>query len=140
MTDLEKAARAALDALQAAHIESLDGNHFACRQILVTQIIELSRALAQQSEASWDPQCPLCGGARPAALAQQAEPAVEPVLVVEREPDYHSRGHYYEGYKSWVDPTKVWKLPIGTKLYATPQQAEPVVEPEADDETGNPSF
>ena len=50
MTDLEKAVRQALDALGAAHIESLDGNNFACRQILAAQIIELSRALAHQAE------------------------------------------------------------------------------------------
>ena len=41
----------------------------------------------------------------------------EPVLVVEKEPDYMSRGHFYEGSKPFIDPTEVWKLPIGTKLY-----------------------
>lgn len=41
-----------------------------------------------------------------------------PVLTVEKEPDYWSRGHFYEGKKSYIDPTQVWKLPIGTKLYA----------------------
>lgn len=49
-----------------------------------------------------------------------AEPQGEPVLVVQREPDYHSRGHYYEGKKSWIDPFKIYALPIGTKLYAHP--------------------
>lgn len=44
----------------------------------------------------------------------------EPVLVVEREPDYMNRGHYHEGTKPYIDPTKVWGLPIGTKLYAAP--------------------
>jgi hypothetical protein len=28
----------------------------------------------QAEPVVWDPQCPLCGGSRPAALAQQAEP------------------------------------------------------------------
>jgi hypothetical protein len=28
-----------------------------------------------------------------------------------------SRGHFYEGSKPFIDPTLVWKLPIGTKLY-----------------------
>jgi hypothetical protein len=49
----------------------------------------------------------------------KAQPA-EPVLVIQKEPDYHSRGHYYEGKKSWIDPFKVYALPIGTKLYARP--------------------
>lgn len=45
----------------------------------------------------------------------------EPVLVVEREPSYTNRGHFYIGDKPHIDPTKVWKLPIGTKLYTAPQ-------------------
>ena len=44
----------------------------------------------------------------------------EPVLVVETEPGYWNRGHYCEGTKSYIDPTKVWGLPVGTKLYAAP--------------------
>ena len=51
------------------------------------------------------------------ALAQEEQ---EPLLVVEQEPDYMSRGHFYEGSKPFIDPTEVWKLPIGTKLYAHP--------------------
>ena len=46
----------------------------------------------------------------------------EPVLIVEKEPAYMSQGHYYEGTKPHIDPTKVWKLAIGTKLYTTPPQ------------------
>ena len=38
---------ALLKALQAAHDESLDGNHFGCRQILVMQIVALWAALEQ---------------------------------------------------------------------------------------------
>jgi len=53
-------------------------------------------------------------------VEQPAEPQSEPVLVVQKEPDYHSRGHYYEGKKSWIDPFKIYALPIGTKLYAHP--------------------
>ena len=41
----------------------------------------------------------------------------EPVLTVEREPDYWSGGHFYEGSRPHINPTKVWSLPIGTKLY-----------------------
>ena len=43
-----------------------------------------------------------------------------PVLTVECEPDYWSRGHYHEGTKPYIAPTAVWKLPIGTKLYTSP--------------------
>jgi hypothetical protein len=56
-----------------------------------------------------------------AALAQEEH---EPVLVVEKEPDYMSRGHFYEGSKPFIDPTEVWKLPIGTKLYTAPPGRE----------------
>lgn len=72
--------------------------------------------------------------------AALAEPVQEPVLVVEKEPDYWSRGHFHEGSRSHIDPTKVWGLPIGTKLYDAPPQrpAEPVepVEPVAWTYTG----
>jgi hypothetical protein len=57
-----------------------------------------------------------------AALAQEEQ--AEPVLVVEKEPDYMSRGHFYEGSKPFIDPTEVWKLPIGTKLYTAPFRRE----------------
>jgi hypothetical protein len=68
------------------------------------------------------------------SLAQQEAPKgggnlppplqAEPVLVVEKEPDYMSRGHFYEGSKPFIDPTLVWKLPIGTKLYTAPPRRE----------------
>lgn len=38
-------------------------------------------------------------------------------LVVEREPDYWSRGHFYEGRRPYIRPSTVLKLSIGTKLY-----------------------
>jgi hypothetical protein len=50
----------------------------------------------------------------------------EAVLVVEKEPDYMSRGHFYTGTKPHIDPTKVWSLPVGTKLYTTPPQRKPL--------------
>lgn len=59
---------------------------------------------------------------RAAAKAQQ----IQPVLTVEKEPDYWSGGHFYEGTKSWINPTKVWALPIGTKLYADSNHTPPV--------------
>ena len=57
-----------------------------------------------------------------AALLQELidEPASVPVLTVECEPDYWSGGHYYEGTMPHIDPTAVWKLPIGTELYTSP--------------------
>jgi len=47
-------------------------------------------------------------------------PEAEPVLVVKVEPDYWHRGHYCEGSKPYINPRKVWKLPVGTKLYTAP--------------------
>ena len=49
----------------------------------------------------------------------------EPVLTVEKEPDYWSSGHFYEGNKPHINPTKVWHLPIGTKLYTHPAPSVP---------------
>jgi hypothetical protein len=49
------------------------------------------------------------------------EVSEEPVLVVEKEPDYWSRGHFYEGSDAYINPLKVLKLPVGTKLYTAPQ-------------------
>jgi len=46
---------------------------------------------------------------------------IEPALTVEVEPGYWHRGHYHEGSKSWIDPSKTWALPIGTKLYSETQ-------------------
>ena len=57
-----------------------------------------------------------------------AEPVQEPVLVVEREPDYWSGGHFHEGSRPHIDPTKVWGLLIGTKLYTAPPQRKPLAE------------
>ena len=61
-----------------------------------------------------------------AALA--AIDAAEPVLVVEKEPDYWSGGHFHEGSKSHIGSTKVWRLPIGTKLFTRPMPAQDVTE------------
>ena len=49
----------------------------------------------------------------------------EPVLTVEKEPDYWASGHFYEGNKPHINPTKVWHLPIGTKLYTHPAPSVP---------------
>ncbi len=48
------------------------------------------------------------------------QPTSVPVLTVECEPDYWSGGHYHEGTLPHIDPTAVWKLPIGTELYTSP--------------------
>ncbi len=57
-----------------------------------------------------------------AALLQELieQPTSVPVLTVECEPDYWSGGHYHEGTLPHIDPTTVWKLPIGTELYTSP--------------------
>ena len=57
--------------------------------------------------------------------AQHCVPHGEPVLVVEKEPDYMSGGHFHTGTKPHIDPTKVWSLPIGTKLYIHPYTGQP---------------
>ena len=58
-----------------------------------------------------------------AILAQQPSTG-EPVLTVEREPDYWSGGHFHKGSKPHINPMKVWSMPIGTKLYTAPQPAQ----------------
>ena len=50
--------------------------------------------------------------------------ATEPVLVVEKEPDYWSGGHFHEGSKSHIKSTKVWRLPVGTQLFTHPMPAD----------------
>lgn len=76
-----------------------------------------------------------CGKQETLAAISELERMVgEPVLVVEREPDYMSRGHYHEGTKPYIDPTKVWGLPIGTKLYAAPPVQQPQARPDFNDE------
>ena len=54
--------------------------------------------------------------------------ATEPVLIVEKEPDYWSGGHFHEGSKPHIKPTKVWCLPVGTKLFTHPMPAQGVAE------------
>lgn len=48
------------------------------------------------------------------------QPTSVPVLTVECEPGHWSGGHYHEGTLPHIDPTTVWKLPIGTELYTSP--------------------
>jgi len=49
----------------------------------------------------------------------------QPVLVVEKEPDYWIGGHHHEGTRPHIDWFKIQKLPIGTKLYTAPPAAQP---------------
>ena len=80
--------------------------------------VELAVAIAKEIQDMYTAppqQCPRCGKADPAEV-HTCTPQ-EPVLVVEKEPDYMSRGSFHEGTKPHIDPTKVWALPIGTKLY-----------------------
>jgi len=101
MSGLREAAQQALEALEALQGGCTDSNDGTVEAITV-----------------W---CPEVIDALRAALEQ---PEQEPVLVVEKEPDYTNRGHFYEGSKPFIDPTKVWKLPIGTKLFAHPHRRE----------------
>ena len=53
--------------------------------------------------------------------AETQQPAkVEPVLTIEKEPDYWSGGHFHKGNRPHINPMKVWHMPIGTKLYTHP--------------------
>lgn len=67
---------------------------------------------------------------QPAAAPLQPDP--EPVLVVTREPDYWSGGHFYEGKRPYIAQADVWKLPIGTKLYTAPTQPDPELAEDAE--------
>lgn len=60
--------------------------------------------------------------------AEAQQPATgEPVLTVEKEPDYWSGGHFHKGDKPHINPMKVWSLPIGTKLYTHPAPSVPAL-------------
>ena len=147
MTDLEKAARQALDALEAALDESVASNHVSCRAILTAQIDALRAALAQQAEPvawmvnvsvqNWQGQSEyrtmlafrpdpiFIGGyavnevanARPLIYGDAAPPAKQAEPVVEP---------VFEIGFGWLVAGD--KYPRGTKLYAAlaQQQAEPV--------------
>jgi hypothetical protein len=72
MSDLEKAAQAVLNRWDSPSWD------WARQGPTSALMADLRRALAHREQAEpvvWDPQCPLCGGARPAAFAQQAKPA-----------------------------------------------------------------
>jgi hypothetical protein len=68
------------------------------------------------------------------ASPQADTTGTQPVLTVEREPDYWSGGHFYTGRRPHINPLKVQSLPIGTKLYAAPQpQPQPQPQASAED-------
>jgi hypothetical protein len=100
-----------------------------CRKSpLILEALEIGYAAAQaeaaQYHAAMDADVAKIAAAITAVKAALAQEEQEPVLVVEQEPDYMSRGHFYEGSKPFIDPTEVWKLPIGTKLYTNPPRRE----------------
>lgn len=114
MTKLEKAALQALEALEEAT------NYTSCPSWSPSMTDECNDAITALREA-------LEAAPPPTAVVQ------EPVLVVEREPSYTNRGHFYRGDKPHIDPTKVWKLPIGTELYTAPQPArQPLTDEQID--------
>jgi hypothetical protein len=50
MSKKDEALKQALEAMEQAHDESLDENHFECRQILMGQITALRKAQEDQPE------------------------------------------------------------------------------------------
>ena len=88
---------------------------------------EEQKQRAVESLAAWRATAYALHADRMADLLQELvdAPEAEPVLVVETEPGYWTRGHYCEGTKSYIDPTKVWGLPVGTKLYTQPPAPQP---------------
>ena len=100
----------------------------------MTETITLPRSVVEQAleamEGSTDlvrDDCQHVWKALTALREALEQPPVErePVLVVETEPDYMSRGHFYEGSRPYINPIEVLKLPIGTKLYTRPQPGQP---------------
>jgi hypothetical protein len=94
---LSEALRAALDAPMAEPQDPVAYNGWVLREVL----FDNGEPVGHREPTNAEPQ--------------------EPVLVVEKEPDYWSGGHFYKGDKPHIDPTKVWGLQIGTKLYTAPQ-------------------
>ena len=114
MTDLEKAAQAVL-----VRWDSPAWQRSPAGRSTAALMADLRRALAAHREqaepAVWDPQCPLCGGSRQAALAKQAEP----VALRPKQHDYASYVGYTRALEAYCDSL---------------EQAEPVAD------SGNPSF
>ena len=104
-----------------------DWHHCAKR---VCQAV-VANAQQQAEPAVWDPQCPLCGGSRPAALAQQAEPVA---WRYKGEPLF-DRDRWHDKYEVTTDGLLAkYKDKNAQPLYLDSQQAEPVVD------SGNPSY
>ena len=105
MTNLEQAARQALDVMEAALDHSVDDNNFSCRAILAAQIDVFRAALAQQAEpVTSRPRerdyASFVGYARALeehcdALGKQAEPVVDDLvtLVLRMARDLKRAGH-----------------------------------------------
>ena len=128
---------ALIDIIEGSRIDSVgnrnddglidhNGHHdFKKRVNSAHDAITVARAALAQTQ---EPVCPACKAEvlyECVACSNNnypPQPAQEPVLVVEKEPDYMSRGHFYTGTKPHIDPTKIWSLPIGTKLYTIPPQ------------------
>lgn len=51
----------------------------------------------------------------------------EPVATVGKGPGYWSGGHFYDNGKSFIPTAVIHRLPVGTKLYASPMPADDVV-------------
>ena len=121
MTNLERAARQAFAALEdlAGFRHDIDAAIGALREVLGHTGQDIDPAVRK----GWVIQDVLFESGVPVEYRepQNAVSVQEPVLIVEKEPDYMSGGHYYKGERPHIDPTKVLGLPIGTKLYTAPQ-------------------
>lgn len=121
MTELERAARQALAALEdlGGFRHDIDAAIGALREVLGHSGQDIDPA----ARKGWVIQDVLFESGVPVEYREPQSNVLvqEPVLIVEKEPDYMSGGHYYKGLRPHIDPTKVLELPIGTKLYTTPQ-------------------
>jgi hypothetical protein len=115
MTTLREAAQQALEALEIGYESA---------RVEAAQYHAAMAGYRPERHAALDVDVAKIAAAITALRAALAQKKQKPVLVVEKEPDYMSRGHFYEGSKPFIDPTLVWKLPIGTKLYTAPPRRE----------------
>ena len=123
---LEQAARQAQSALLEMTRPQRTASESDRYKRVKTAIAALDVALAQQAEPVVDPQCPLCGGSRLAAFAKQAEPVVAGLELVGyiiggTDGEANARGFIACNISEGGE----FHVPVYRKA-ATKQQAEPV--------------
>jgi len=110
------------DAAGGPYVKFDDGSYGQWMLHEFGKLFRYAESESEQLEQEPGGVCARCGGWVCDPVIEQ--PEQEPVLVVKKEPDYTNRGHFYEGSKPFIDPTLVWKLPVGTKLYTNPPRRE----------------